>query len=42
MRSMLDPDEADEPNESDVDLVIPSLDELVEQIRELRPLPSRS
>ena len=40
MRSMLDPDEAVEPNESNADLVIPTLDQLVEEIAELRPLPA--
>ncbi|MDA0351213.1 MAG: HDOD domain-containing protein [Chloroflexi bacterium] len=40
MGSTLNPDEAGEPNESDADLVIPSLDELIEQIAELHPLPA--
>ena len=40
MRSLLNPDDADGPNESTDGLVTPSLDQLVDEISELHPLPA--
>ncbi len=40
MGSMLNLDEASDSNESAADLVIPTLDQLVGEISELRPLPA--
>lgn len=40
MRSLLDPDEAAGTNESTDGIVTPSLDQLVEEISELHPLPA--
>lgn len=40
MRSLLDPDDANGTNESTDGIVTPSLDQLVEEISELHPLPA--